>query len=459
MKSKNPIFLRHAALLSCIALNVSAATSFNWDPSATTGIQYGNGTWDTSSTLFTTDTGATNVAWSNGAGDNIIGFSSSVTGTAPSAVTVTLGTNILLQQINMGGSYGSNVIIGGNGNSLTFTSSGTPLLSNNSSSKTITIDAVIAGTGVNLKKSLQGTIILTQANTYTGTLSVLNGKIVLGTGGSLVAGNALVLGDSSGGTSGVFQLGNGGGAVDVTVSSLTTAGTGTANAVVGGSSATSTLTINNSGAVNYGGLLGGSGTNQNNLALAKSGTGTLTLSGANTYLGTTRVNAGTLALGASGSLASTTYSVANGATFDVSAKSTYSLASAAVTLDVGSASAGFFNGPTGALTLGNALTINFSTSTLTNGQTYNLFDYGSQTGDFSSVTLSGSITGSLVLGSADTWTGSFGGYDFTFSETTGILSLQTSAVPEPSTFALISGALTLAGCAFRRNRSRHASAP
>ncbi|HEY9249804.1 MAG TPA: autotransporter-associated beta strand repeat-containing protein, partial [Rariglobus sp.] len=83
------------------------------------------------------------------------------------------------------------------------------------------------------------------------------------------------------------------------------------------------------------GVLSGSGA-----TLVKKGAGTLSLDNANTYTGATLVSEGTLALGASGSLASTTYSIANGATFDVSAQSSYSLAAVAVTIDVGSAGSG-----------------------------------------------------------------------------------------------------------------------
>ena len=52
--------------------------------------------------------------------------------------------------------------------------------------------------------------------------------------------------------------------------------------------------------------------------LIKSGAGTLTLSGANTYTGATTVSTGTLALGAGGSIVSTNINVAGGATLDVS---------------------------------------------------------------------------------------------------------------------------------------------
>jgi autotransporter-associated beta strand protein len=56
--------------------------------------------------------------------------------------------------------------------------------------------------------------------------------------------------------------------------------------------------------------------------LVKTGTGTLTLSGSNAYSGATTINAGTLALGAGGSIAASNgVTVAAGATFDVSASS------------------------------------------------------------------------------------------------------------------------------------------
>ena len=55
--------------------------------------------------------------------------------------------------------------------------------------------------------------------------------------------------------------------------------------------------------------------------LAKQGAGFLTLTAANTYTGGTTISAGTLALSATGLLASSVIDVQSGATFDVSAKS------------------------------------------------------------------------------------------------------------------------------------------
>jgi autotransporter-associated beta strand protein len=124
------------------------------------------------------------------------------------------------------------------------------------------------------------------------------------------------------------------------------------------------------------------------LALTKVGSGSLTLSGGNTYTGNTTISGGTLALSGSGSLASPNISVATGATFDVSALSSYAL-----------------NG-SGTLTMG----IDKTSGTRTQGQMV----LGSK-----NITYSGALTvnktGSDTLASGDSFTlvsgsGTFGGW-------------------------------------------------
>jgi autotransporter-associated beta strand protein len=142
-----------------------------------------------------------------------------------------------------------------------------------------------------------GTVTLSGANTYSGGTTVSGGgALVVGLNNALLSTGSVTLGESIGNTSGLLQLGNSGGAYNQTLSSITTSGSGTSNAIVGGNSGTSTLTINNSAADSYSGTIGGSGTFQNDLALKATGSGTLTLSGSNTYGGGTAVTAGTLLL-------------------------------------------------------------------------------------------------------------------------------------------------------------------
>ena len=181
--------------------------------------------------------------------------------------------------------------------------------------------------------------------------------------------------------------------------------------------------------------------------------GTVTFTNANTYTGSTVINGGTLALTGTGSIAnSTIYSIGAGAKFDASGLTTpgYSLATVATTLGVGATTNGFINVGAGALTLGNALTLNFSA--LPTASTFNLYDSSSVSGDFTSVTLTGSVTGSLALGGG-IWSGTAGGYNLSLDESSGILTV-VSAVPEPATYAALAGLAAIgAVVAGRRRRS------
>lgn len=144
-------------------------------------------------------------------------------------------------------------------------------------------------------------VIFNAAELYTGATTVDGGTLQIGSGGSLSPLTTVVLGLQA--NNATFTLGDGTSAVSTTIAGLTTSGSGTANAVVGGNASVSTLTINNSGPDIYSGLLGGATASQNNLALVMSGSGTFTLSGPNTFNGGTTVNgAGTLQLSGNGTL-------------------------------------------------------------------------------------------------------------------------------------------------------------
>jgi fibronectin-binding autotransporter adhesin len=193
----------------------------------------------------------------------------------------------------------------------------------------------IAGIGtthltINGDGTSAGTVIFSGAAgvaTYTGGTTLVDGRLVLegGANNRLPTDTTLTLGGGT--TSGILQLGDGtNGASDTTIASLATAGTGTANAIVGGGAANSILTIIQSGNTTFAGAVGGAGANENNLALVKQGPGTLILDGANSYLGDTTVNAGTLQLGSNATFTgggAVVVSASTGATaaFDVNGKS------------------------------------------------------------------------------------------------------------------------------------------
>jgi autotransporter-associated beta strand protein len=89
------------------------------------------------------------------------------------------------------------------------------------------------------------------------------------------------------------------------------------------------------GSTNYTGIITG------NIALAKSGSSALTLTGANTYTGATTVNNGSLTLGIGGSIsASTTIDIKGSATLDVSALAGWALAGGQTLTGTGTVEAG-----------------------------------------------------------------------------------------------------------------------
>ena len=161
----------------------------------------------------------------------------------------------------------------------------------NHADATIRIGSAISGSGGSIVKSGGGTAILSGTNTYTGTTTIKNGTLALdGAANRLAVAGAVVLGDT--GTTGKLVLG-GTTTAGQTLTALTTTGLG--GSVVGGNAANSTLTLNIASSNTFAGTLGGGGTNENNLALTKTGVGTLTLSNtANTFTGQVLSDSGTI---------------------------------------------------------------------------------------------------------------------------------------------------------------------
>ena len=230
------------------------------------------------------------------------------------------------------------------------------------------------GQSAHVQKEGAGSLLLTNASTYTDGFWVKNGTLMLAGGNNrLPAGAGIVLGDG-GANSGVLQL-NG---VGQTFTNIVTYGTGTANAVVGGSATASALTINNAFADTYAGILGGAGANQNNLALTKTGVGQLVLSGRLTYTGSTTISAGTVVAGSLTNADGATLSVPDVA--GTLAATNLALGTSAGSTVAITGFAGAASAPIIVTNLSTAGTVTVSLSgTLTTGVAYPLIKYTSGT--------------------------------------------------------------------------------
>jgi autotransporter-associated beta strand protein len=298
-------------------------------------------------------------------------------------------------QVGAGGTTGSlgpgTIVINNNG-VLVFNRSDTVTVSN------VIMTAVPNGA---LTQAGSGTLILTGDNTYNGGTTIAAGTLQVGNGGASgalgsggVVNNGVLVFNRSDTFTAINSISGSG--------SLTQAGTGTL-LLNSANSYSGTTTINSGGTLQVGpggtnGTLGSGNVVDNGVlnfnhtdnvslsnivsgsgGLGQIGTGTLTLTGANTYTGGTTVNAGTLQLGAGGSLASTGALAVNGGTFDLNGH----------TQTVGSLS-----GTGGAITLGSgSLTVNSAANASL----------------FSVIAGSGSLvkmgTGTLTLSAANTYTG------------------------------------------------------
>ncbi len=155
----------------------------------------------------------------------------------------------------------------------------------------------ISGTGV-LYKAGTGTVTLTGTNTAGSSVAITAGTLAIGAGGSLSAPEVSLSTMAS--TLDLSAAGN------QTVGGLMGSGVVQLGA--------STLTLDSNASYIFSGVISGAG------SLIKTGAGTQTLSGANTFGGSVAVSGGTLALGAGGSVLPTAGVTVNaGGTLDLSA--------------------------------------------------------------------------------------------------------------------------------------------
>jgi len=299
-------FAAPAALGACLLVSMAgllapatlrAQTIIYWDTNgATAGASSGTtaaGTWDQSTTAnWSTSSVGTNTTttWSTaiGAGNAIADFSAGTNATGPFTVTVS-GTVTGVGGITF--EEGA-VTLGGTG-TLTLTNTGTI----NVAATTGTISAILGGT-VGLTKTGTGTLVISSSNTYTGATNINAGTLRLGA--SNLIPNATAVTVASGATLDLNGFAD-------TVGSIAGAG-----GITLGASGSSLQMGGANTSTTFSGVISGSGFVQ------KIGSGTLTLSGANTYTGATNINVGTVRLGAANAISSSSaVTVASGATFNL----------------------------------------------------------------------------------------------------------------------------------------------
>ncbi|MCF7785606.1 MAG: autotransporter-associated beta strand repeat-containing protein [Prosthecobacter sp.] len=184
----------------------------------------------------------------------------------------------------------------------------------NRTDSSASIGGVISGTGT-LTQAGGGRLFLNSANSYTGATIITGGSLftaTLANGGSnsnigastnaaanlVLDGGKLQYGGANISTDRLFSVGTGGGTFDL---SSTINFTNTGSMGFNGQSGARTLTfgINVAGTTTLAAIVGDSG---GATSLTKTGTGTLALTGQNTYSGTTTISAGTLLIGSGGAL-------------------------------------------------------------------------------------------------------------------------------------------------------------
>jgi fibronectin-binding autotransporter adhesin len=374
------------------------------------------------------------------------------TGTSTFAGPINAATNAT---INAGG--GTLTLTGGlakNGTTLTFSGGGTVNITNNG----------ITGSSPNSDLVVDGTtVILSAANSYNGPTTVQNsGTLQLGNNNVLPTSpqTALTVNSNS-----VFNLAS----RSDSVASLS----GDSSAIVRNSviGSTSTLTVNPANGITTtfaGGIAGTEVATQGDIALQKNGSGTLILTGANSYSGATTINGGTLTAAAgSGSALKSTSSITvnSGGTLMLGANNQIN-DTAPVTLAGGTFSAGNFSEGTDETPGLGALTLTASS----------LIDFGSGAGAL--LTLAGFTPGSFTLTIAN-WTGNSGtiGDDSTdrlifssdqsanlssfvftgygpgameFDLGNGYYEITPVPVPEPSTY--VAAVLALGAIGFQQRR-------
>jgi len=293
------------------------------------------------------------------------------TGFLPAATDLGIASGSTLDLNGVSQQVASLADYSGGGGSVINSSGSTPVTLTVSTAGVASFSGVI-GTGggtINLTMSGAGTQVLAGANTYTGTTTVSGGELQLSGSGTLGAGSGTLTVN----TGGTLDLNN----TSQNVGNLTgTGGTIVNNHSGGAGTVTLTIGNGNTGGGSYAGIIAdnndaGTGT----IALTKTGSGTIALTGANTYTGVTAINAGTLSINAvAAGVGAQPLGKNTAVTLGVAATSSGTLlyTGGAGTLDknitaLGNGSDTIQNSGSGLLTLSGTLTKNGTTLTLRGG--------------------------------------------------------------------------------------------
>lgn len=231
------------------------------------------------------------------------------------------------------------------------------------------ISGVISGTG-GITKEGEGSLVLSGENTYSGNTTVNAGILQAGISGSAFGSSSAI---TLANTAGVLIDISG---YDNSIGSLTGGGGSGGNVSLG--SSILSIGANNTSPAAYAGVISGTG------GIIKEGSGTLILSGSNTFTGTTTISSGTLTLGASGVLHDACALTLNGGTLSTGASVGYNetlgvltlTANSIIALGSGSHSLSFAASNSAAWTSATRITVNgwagslSSTSTSTAGKVY-----------------------------------------------------------------------------------------
>jgi autotransporter-associated beta strand protein len=331
-----------------------------------------------------------------------------------STATQTVNNAITLTQAQTWNAASGNLILGGNIDNGGF-------LWTITGGANTTANGIISGTG-GLTKSGSGTLTLFGLNSYTGativSAGVLNLRTATGVGttaagttvnsgaalqlqGGIVVGNETLTLDGTGiSNDGALRniSGNNSWAGNITINSTTrinsdsgtlTLDVASGNAITGSND---NLQVGGVGNVTINDIIAlGSG------ALTKDGTGTLTLNAANTYTGTTTVNAGVLNIGNSNGLGTTAAgtTVANGATLQLQGNIVVGLETLNIRGTGASGQTGALVNVSGTNSYGGLLTLAGATTLSSNSGTLNLTNIGTITGATFGLTITGAGNGSI----------------------------------------------------------------